>query len=190
MPRHARVTENGLIDAAVSIVETTGSRDLTINALADALHVKPPSLYNHVTGIEDVRTQVRVVAAARLGDVLIEAAMGRAGEDALFALCHAYRGFALANPELYAMTIGGRAGQDDDLDRTAWRALRPLFAVLTAQGFDETDATHTARTIRAALHGFVSLEINGGFGLPESTDASFDRLVELLLSSIDKDAEK
>jgi len=189
VPRHAKVTENGLIDAALSIVELTGPDDLTINALADALDVKPPSLYNHVTGIEDVRTQVRVVATARLGDTLFDAAMGRAGEDALFALCHAYRGFALENPDLYSMTIEVRAGQNDDLDRTAWRALRPLFAVLAAQGFDDTDATHTVRTIRAALHGFVSLEIDGGFGLPESIDTSFDRLVDMLLTGLDKGHE-
>lgn len=189
MPRPAKVTEDRLIDAALAIVETGGSSELTINALARQLDVKPPSLYNHVTGIEDVRGQLRIVAVTRLGDVLIDATMGRAGEDALYALCHAYRGFALNSPELYPMTIERSAGEDDAFDHAAWRAVRPIFAILAAQGFDEAGAIHATRTIRAALHGFASLEAAGGFGLPENIDTSFDQLVDLLLSCLDRGLE-
>lgn len=39
---------------------------------------------------------------------------------------------------------------------------------------DVFDAT---RALRSALHGFVSLEAAGGFGLPRDVDRSFSRLV-------------
>jgi len=44
-------------------------------------------------------------------------------------------------------------------------------------GADAIDAT---RTLRAALHGFVTLEALGGLGLPLDVDRSFARLVEIL----------
>jgi hypothetical protein len=34
--------------------------------------------------------------------------------------------------------------------------------------------------VRAALHGFVTLESSAGFGLPLSLDESFERLVAML----------
>jgi len=42
------------------------------------------------------------------------------------------------------------------------------------------DAIHAARAVRSALHGFVSLEAAGGFGLSEDVDESYARLVGLL----------
>jgi hypothetical protein len=39
---------------------------------------------------------------------------------------------------------------------------------------------HAARGVRAALHGFVSLEQVGGFGLAQDRDASFRHLVRTL----------
>jgi len=36
------------------------------------------------------------------------------------------------------------------------------------------------RIARAGLHGFVSLEAAGGFGLPRDVDRTFDRLIETL----------
>ena len=187
MPRPAKVTEDRLIDEAITIIEQDGLGELTVGTLADALGVKAPSLYNHVTGIDEVRRQVRNTAINRLGATLADAAIGRAGEDALFALCHAYRGFAVENPELYELTVGARAaaGRDDMFDRFAWRALRPFYAVLAAQGFDEADTVHTARMIRAALHGFVSLEIAESFGLPDSVEESFDQLVDWVIGLLD-----
>jgi hypothetical protein len=39
------------------------------------------------------------------------------------------------------------------------------------------DAT---RALRSALHGFVVLENDGGFGLPRDVDRSFDQMVAAL----------
>lgn len=186
MPRPANITEDRLVNEATAIVVRDGAGELTVGSLANALGVKAPSLYNHVTGIDEVRLQVGIVAVNRLGDTLTDAAMGRSGEDALFALCHAYRAFARDNSELYALTSGMPAGRDDEFDRRAWRALRPLYAVLAAHGFEEEDAVHTARIIRSTLHGFVAMELAGAFGLPESVDESFDQMVSWVLGLLEE----
>jgi hypothetical protein len=40
------------------------------------------------------------------------------------------------------------------------------------------------RTVRSALHGFVSREASGGFGLPEDVDASFQVLLDVLAAGL------
>lgn len=39
---------------------------------------------------------------------------------------------------------------------------------------------HAVRILRAALHGVVSLEAAGGFGLPDSVDETYAHLVDAL----------
>ena len=59
-------------------------------------------------------------------------------------------------------------------------------AVLRGYGLDGDDAVDATRALRSALHGFVSLEQAGGFGLPVDVDRSYDQLVlalDLALSS-------
>ena len=55
-----------------------------------------------------------------------------------------------------------------------------VIAVLRGYGLQGDDAIHGVRIVRAALHGFVTLEAGGGFGLPLSLDDTFGRLVAVL----------
>ena len=42
------------------------------------------------------------------------------------------------------------------------------------------DAIDAVRSLRAVMHGFVTLEAAGGFGLPQSVDATYARLIDSL----------
>ena len=55
--------------------------------------------------------------------------------------------------------------------------------VLAGYELRDDDAIDAIRAFRAALHGFVSLEVEGGFGLPVDVDRSFDRLVRGLATA-------
>jgi hypothetical protein len=53
-----------------------------------------------------------------------------------------------------------------------------VFAVLAGYGLSGEDAVDAARALRASMHGFVTLENGGGFGLPVDVDRSFTRLID------------
>jgi dethiobiotin synthetase len=55
-----------------------------------------------------------------------------------------------------------------------------LAAVLKGYQIEGADMIDAVRMMRAALHGFVSIETAGGFGIPQSVDATFARLVDTL----------
>ena len=52
--------------------------------------------------------------------------------------------------------------------------------VLKGYRIEGDDMIDAVRMLRAALHGFVALEAAGGFGLPQSVDGTFTRLVDSL----------
>jgi len=49
--------------------------------------------------------------------------------------------------------------------------------VLAAYDLHGDDAIDAIRALRSTLHGFISLEAGGGFGLKVDIDRSFERLV-------------
>ncbi len=52
--------------------------------------------------------------------------------------------------------------------------------MLDGYGLAGDDLVDATRVLRSALHGFVSLESAGGFGIPQDVDRSFDRVVQSL----------
>jgi hypothetical protein len=55
--------------------------------------------------------------------------------------------------------------------------------ILAGYKLDEDDAIDATRALRSALHGFITLESSGGFGLPVDVDRSFQRLVKGLATA-------
>ena len=59
-------------------------------------------------------------------------------------------------------------------------AVDVVLAILRGYGLEGDDAIHAARAVRSALHGFVTLETGGGFGIPVDLDESYARMVRAL----------
>jgi AcrR family transcriptional regulator len=179
VPR-AGLSPAAVVAAAAELADANGLDAVTLAAVAGAVGVRTPSLYNHVGGLDDVRRGVALTALREIGDALRDAAVGRAGDDALVALAHAYRRYASEHPGRYAATQRAPAADDPDLAAAGARAVDALLAVLAGYGLQGDDAIHAARAVRSALHGFVALEAGGGFGIPVDLDESFDRMVAAL----------
>ncbi len=180
MPR-AGLDPAAVVDAAAQIADAEGLQSVTLARLAAMLGVRAPSLYAHVDGLEDLRRRLGARGARELAEALGRAAAGRAGADALVAVADAYRAYARTHPGSYAAAQRVRElSKSDEAAEAGGAAVEMVLAVLRGYGLGGVDAIHGARTIRAALHGFVTLEAVGGFAIDLSVDESFRRLVATL----------
>lgn len=176
MPR-AGLSPEIVVAEAGRILDSDSTTPLTLAALAERLGVKIPSLYKHVAGLPALQRSLTVRAKRSLGDVMLEAAAGRSGSDALASVANAYRGWAREHPGQYPLTeIAGDATDAENVAASR-RVLDLLLAILRSYDLDGDDALDAIRFVRATLHGFVSLETGGGFGMPLDIDRSFARLV-------------
>jgi AcrR family transcriptional regulator len=176
----AGLDSEAVVGAAAALADAEGLGAVTLARLADRLGVRPPSLYAHVDGLADLRARLAARGARELTAALAPAAAGRAGGDALLAIAHAYRAYALAHPGTYmALQRPPHAG-DTPADEAARQLVDVVLAVLRGYGLKGDDAIHAARIVRAALHGFVELEVSEGFGLPLALDDSYEELVAVL----------
>jgi AcrR family transcriptional regulator len=180
----AGLSPAAVVGAAATLADAEGLEALTLAAIAEAVGVRTPSLYNHVSGLGDVRRRLALLGMQELADVLRTAAIGRAGDDAVIATARAYRDYAHRHPGRYAAAQRAPDAADDELAGAARSAVEVMLAILRGYGLEGDEAIHGARALRSALHGFVSLEVAGGFGLPVALDESFDRMVAALARGI------
>ena len=183
MPR-AGLTTDRVVAAAAELADEAGPDQLTLADLAARLGVRQPSLYRHVTSLDSLRQLIAKRGKAEAGDVLGRAAIGLARDDALAAMAHAWRAWARDHPGRYQIAERAPAPGDADHQAVNDRFAAVIAAVMAGYGLHGDDAIDAIRVFRSALHGFASLEANGGFGMPVSVDRSFDRLVHALVRAM------
>jgi AcrR family transcriptional regulator len=188
-PKKRGLTGDTVLTAAVNIVEKQGFSQLTIQKMASSLQVKPASLYNHISGIDEARFQLAHYTLEKMEAGLRDTAVGYSREEALKRIALAYRHFGLKHPELYKAFINSANSEDKDIEEAKQSVVRVFYQVLEPYSLDYETKVHFTRCFRSSLHGFVSLEIAGFFKNSVDSNASFDMLVEnnlALLNSLAK----
>ncbi|MFF3063391.1 TetR/AcrR family transcriptional regulator [Oerskovia sp. NPDC057915] len=185
------LSREGVTALALRVVDDGGAQGfagLTLAKVAAAAGVATPSLYKHVGSLADLRRSVALVAVNDLTRATAAATIGRSGPDALSALAWAVRDFAREHPGRYAaiqLSPDLGATDDDPLSRAGAETIAVIVAVLRGFDLPEARTIDAIRAVRSAVHGFVSLELMGGFGLPDDVDHSFEVLVRLLVAGIE-----
>ena len=184
MPR-AGLSREGVVDLAVDLVDAEGLGALTLAAVAARAGVAVPSLYKHVPSLGALRSAVALVAIRELSRRSADATIGRSGDDALRALGRELRAFARSHPGLYAAAqIAPGPEGELELVQAAADAVAVIAAVLRGFDLPEDRSIDAIRSTRAALHGFVTLEAGGGFGMPDDVDRSFEALLDMLVAGV------
>lgn len=185
MPR-AGLDHDVVVAAAAEIADAEGLDAVTLARVAATLGVKSPSLYNHVEGRDGLLRGVALLGLDELAAALRAAAIGRSGPDGLQATAQAYRDYVKQHPGRYAAGAVTAPAPDDATHLAAAAAvLDVMTSVLRAWSLSDDDTIHALRAIRAAVHGFTTLETSGGFGLPLDLDTSFTRLIAALAAGLD-----
>ena len=182
MPR-AGLSTDAVVDVALALIDEKGLDALSLAAVADRAGVAAPSLYKHIGSLAALRDLMAIKVIRQVTGLFRAQVMGRSSDDAVEALMRAYRAYVVANPGRYELAPLDPLRRPDMAE--AGRELLEVFiAVLRGYHLDETATTHAIRRMRATIHGFVDLEIGGGFGLPEDIETTYDQVIDMVLRSL------
>jgi AcrR family transcriptional regulator len=193
MARSVGISRDDVVATAATIADREGLSSATPSAVARALGVRTPSLYHHVDGAAGLRRALARSAADELTHRFATAAGGADDRaDALRAIAHAYRDFALEHPGLHDALLPAPApGEDDELAAAMAAPVRIVAGVMAdSPGTPEADgsltpgAIHAIRAFRAMVYGFSALEAAHGFGIPVDIDESFERAVDTMVAAM------
>jgi AcrR family transcriptional regulator len=184
--RPARLSRDSIVNAALTFLDREGWDALTINALANQLGTKGPSLYNHVQSLDDLRRTVRMRVVGDILDMLNTVGQGRTRDDAVMAMASSYRSYAHHHPGRYSAFTRMPLGGDDPEFTEATRATAaPVIEVLASYGLDGENAFYAALEFWSAMHGFVLLEMTGAMSGID-TDGVFTDMVLRLAAGMER----
>jgi AcrR family transcriptional regulator len=183
MPAVAKVSTDDILAAARRFVDRQGVAALSMQAVADLVGVRAPSLYKRFADRAALLGAVQRQLFVELGERLEVAAARPGPHHALRAVAETYRAFARAHPHLYELMYAADIPRDDAGDAARRAAAHPIVSRLQ-DWVGPARALPTARLLTAFVHGFVSMELAGAFRLGGDVDQSFAHGLDLLLSSI------
>ena len=169
-----------LLDLAADLLETEGVEAFGIGVLARAAGFRPPSLYKHFSGREDIENALIARGFATFATALSTVPQSGEGDGrsaTLAAYARAYREQALARPQLYRLMTGrplDRAALPPGAEDAAMAPLLRLFG-------EDLEHRDRARAAWAWAHGLVSLEIAGRFPPGADIEAAWQVMVETLM---------
>jgi AcrR family transcriptional regulator len=182
MPTPERTSIEAITAAAREILETQGHAGLTMQAVADRVGVRAPSLYKRVLNRDDL---VRIVAEAAIQDLAEKLHAVPITEDIrldLAEFAHALRAFAHTCPTAFRLIMGsGPVTIAPDPELLA-HVLAPVFRIATELAGPE-HALETARMLTAWATGFITMELAGAFNLGGDLDDAFDYGIAHLASA-------
>lgn len=189
MGRKLGLTREQVVEAAAEIADRDGLDALSLASVASMLGVRSPSLYNYVDGLAGIRRELSIHASNLLTAEVTDRVERLEGTQALRAIAEQLRSFAHRHPGLYGTFLPAPTREEDpEVAAALARPVSMVASVLAGMGIDPATSIPLIRALRASVHGFVHIELNGGFGLPEDIDESFTTTVDLVVDAIARQA--
>ncbi len=76
-----------IVETSARISNKVGLDNLSLKRIADELNIKSPSLYNHISGLEEIKIQLMFYGWKQMEEKMIDSAVGVAGYEALKNMC-------------------------------------------------------------------------------------------------------
>lgn len=174
-----------IIEAAADMADEKGIANITLKLLANELGIKSPSLYKHFSGgLDELNKELMLYGWHSLEKEITKAAIGKAKDDAITAICHTYRDFVGKHRGLFEAMQWYNMYQSEEHLQATQGTISVLFRVLEAYGMSEEQKVHCVRMLRSFLQGFSAIESHGGFGNPAPVNDTFDFALKTILNGI------
>lgn len=173
-----------IIDTAARMADEGGIASITLKSLAEKLGVKSPSLYKHISGLDELNKELMLYGWELLEKEMMKAAIGKAKDDAVIALGYAYRNFAASHRGLFEAMQWYNMYQTNEHLQATEGLVSVIFQVLDAYDLMEEQKVHIVRMLRGFLHGFSAIENHNGFGNPLPVEDTFDFSLRIIIGGI------
>ena len=183
-PARSRTSVAEIVAAGRDLLEAGGLEGVTMNAIAEVVGVRAPSLYKRVGNRGALIAAILGSTMDDLGRELGPLARDPEPARGLRTAATAFRAFAHANPRAYELLFMNLpADARAPADRNAL-AVAPLLE-LAERLVGPDRALEAARLVTAFAHGFVSMEIAGAFRLGGDVDEAYRYGVDVLVDALE-----
>ncbi len=157
------LTRSDIIAAAIEMIESEGLHSFSLRELADRLHIKAASLYNHIKSSDELHTEIGYYAISELKKAQLAAIAGKERSEAIEALADAYYRFGKDRPEIYKVILSLPMVKNDAIHSAGFDIVEPIMTAMAGYHLTREQMMHLQRVFRSIMHGFLSQEEAGCF---------------------------
>jgi len=189
LPR-AGLDKRSVVAAAAELANEIGYDNISLKTLAERLGVRSPSLYNHISGLDELKHELMLYGWHCIGSEIIKAVSGLTGYDAIREMCRAFYRFALNNKGVFNAMLWYNQYTDENTLEATKLLFSMMYGLFTQINIPRWKAEHIIRTFRSFLEGFSLLVNNDSFGHSASIDESFEISLDILIAGMKAQEEK
>lgn len=179
-----------VIERAAVLANEKGLDNVTLKELADSLEIRSPSLYNHISGLPELKREIMLYGWKQAEERILRAAEGINGYEAVRAMCRAFYRYASENKGVFSAMLWYNKYADEGAMEATSGLFSRLYKIMEDMGISREKTEHLIRTLRGFLEGFALLVNNGAFGHPADIDESFEVSLDVLIEGIKAAARK
>jgi len=183
MSSPAKTSEAEICEAVRRLLESHGEAGLSMQAIAEAVGVRAPSLYKRYKDRTDLLSAAAREALRELAELMNDPNGGSETYESLERMGHLYRKFAKKNPRTYSLIFSEVLAAREDLLPARQAAAEPMLALLS-QVVGKEAALPAGRMLVSYLHGFLSMELTKTFRFGGNVQEAFQYGLTKLLDSL------
>lgn len=180
----AGLDKKAVIEKAAQLANEIGLEHVQLKTLAESLHIQPPSLYNHIKGLDELHRELMLYGWRHMEERLVEAADGISGYAAWESICRAFYRYATQNPGLFSAMLWYNKYRDDETRRVTENLFSVCLRAASSMDISEENCNHLIRTFRAFLEGFSLLVNNDAFGHSLPVEDSFELSLQVMMAGM------
>ena len=124
------LTKEKIIQVSFSLADEIGLNQLTFQKIAEKLNIKYPSLYNHFTNMNSLKTEMKVYLLNELNQKLMQRLIGKSGDEAIKEYANVYKEFAFENTTAYRLLMSIPSTENSELFNLAKETTRIIRQIL------------------------------------------------------------
>lgn len=151
----SHITVEIIIETAAKLSNHVGLENLTLKMVADELKIKSPSLYNHISSLDEMKRLLMIYGWKNLETKMIDAAIGVAGYQALRNMCWAFYDYAINNKGVFNAMLWYNKYDNEEANQATQKLFDVLSKVMRPLYLSDDHINHSIRTLRSFLEGFA-----------------------------------
>ena len=179
----SNISRERIIETAANLSNKAGLENLSLKMIAEELKIKSPSLYNHVSSLDDIKKQLMLYGWKQIEKLTIEAAVGVTGYEALKNMCYAFYDYAINNKGIFTAMLWYNKYESIEKENATRKLFEMIFKVMKTVNISDENINHIIRTLRSFFRRIFAVN-NNAFGNPVSIKESFDLSLEIMINGI------
>lgn len=183
--QHRKTTTESITTSAIAIAQKEGLAGLSMPKIAKSLGLKSQSLYNHVSNLNEVKTNMSITLFRSLKTRLLEGILGLTGKQAIEAYFAIFYTFCLEYKQFYEVLFLPGQESSQELDQSFHEVIQILHKLLAGVVSDPDKIQLYTRTLMSVFVGFVINDTNHFFQDEEKQGKkALDEILGLVMQGI------